>query len=123
MSQPTPKPSDASEQASVSAHLPRGILYLLIGLFGGGGSVYGITALSTPIKADPQAAEIVHAVAKAEADTVRRDCDSKIEALMLRLDGRLARIEDSTSDMKVRLRMVENRMFPTGSLAAPAAAP
>lgn len=94
---------------------PKGMMPYLIGALLSGGAVTGFSAYAGAKGADAQT------IAQAEADKVRKDCDVKMESIMARLDARLANIEGSISDIKLRLSFVEQsyRMYPRGTLGAP----
>lgn len=105
----------ASESTGFRINLPPGVTPYLVGALIAGGGVTGFSAYAGARGADAQT------IAQAEADKVRKDCDVKMESIMARLDARLANIEGSISDIKLRLSFVEQsyRMYPRGTLGAP----
>lgn len=104
----------ASESTGFRINLPPGVTPYLVGALIAGGGVTGFSAYAGAKGVDAQS------IAQGEADRVRKECDTKLEQLMLRLDGRLSGIENNVSDIKMRLSFVEQsyRMYPRGTLGA-----
>ena len=104
----------ASESTGFKINLPPGVTPYLVGALIAGGGVTGFSAYAGAKGVDAQS------IAQGEADRVRKECDTKLEQLMLRLDGRLSGIENNVSDIKMRLSFVEQsyRMYPRGTLGA-----
>jgi hypothetical protein len=105
-----------SETAGVQLRMPKSVTPYLVGALIAGGGVTGFSAYAGAKGADAQT------VAEAESDKVRKECDDKLQQIMLRLDARLASIEGNVGDIKVRLHFVEQsyRVYPRGTLGAPA---
>lgn len=103
------------ETAGFRVSLPKGTMPYVIGALIAGGGVTGISAYAGAKGAD------VQTIAEAEANKARKDCDTKLEQVMVRLDGRLASIENNVGDIKMRLSFVEQsyRLYPRGTLGAP----
>lgn len=106
---------EGEESAGLKVNLPKGVTPYLVGALISAGGVTGFSAYAGAKGADAQS------IAQSEADRVRKECDSKLEQVMVRLDGRLAGIEGNVSDIKMRLSFVEQsyRMYPRGTLGAP----
>lgn len=104
----------ASESTGFRINLPPGVTPYVVGALIAGGGVTGFSAYAGAKGVDAQS------IAQGEADRVRKECDTKLEQLMLRLDGRLSGIENNVGDIKMRLSFVEQsyRMYPRGTLGA-----
>ena len=102
------------DAAGVRFNLPKGTMPMVLGAVLAGGGVTGFSAYAGAKGADAQS------IAQGEADRVRKECDTKLEQVMLRLDGRLSGIENNVSDIKMRLSFVEQsyRMYPRGTPGA-----
>lgn len=107
--------AEQGDAAGFRLNLPKGAMPWVLGIVLGGGGMSTLGAYAGAKGAD------VQVVAEAEGAKVRKDCDAKLEQVMVRLDGRLASIENNVGDIKMRLSFVEQsyRLYPRGTLGAP----